>query len=239
MLVHQQYFDEVTYWHYLSLHPAGDDYFRIQFFVFIRDYLVTLNKVCETKIIEPCEFIPVSTTKESNAINEMECPLEIEIPFIIGKFELNCEKIAFSAGEGAVFSYEKIFKTKQSTLSVGIGVKLEIGKVSIGPLEAKLSAGASESLFITFDGDNKVADYGLKFGAKVSAGAEVKGEKEIAPKKSIEVKREIAKEEAGVGYTFGINSGWNFNEGPFKGLIGPKPETPINKNVPIYKPKQG
>jgi hypothetical protein len=32
---------------------------------------------------------------------------------------------------------------------------------------------------------------------------------------------EIAKQETGGGYTLGINSGWNFNEEPFKGMIGP------------------
>ena len=52
-------------------------------------------------------------------------------------------------------------------------------------------------------------------------------------------KKDIAKEETGVGVSFGISSGCNFNEGPFKGMIGPKAETPQNKNVKIYKPKQG
>jgi hypothetical protein len=53
----------------------------------------------------------------------------------------------------------------------------------------------------------------------------------------VKVKKD-AKEETGVGYKLGINSGWNFNEGPFKGMIGPAPEVPLNKNVNIYKPKQ-
>ncbi len=54
----------------------------------------------------------------------------------------------------------------------------------------------------------------------------------------VKCKKDIFKLETGVGVTFGINSGCNFNEGPFKGLIGPKPEVSLNKNVPIYKPKQ-
>lgn len=236
LLIFSTYFDELVYWHYLLLHPTGDDNFKIKYYEFIEQYLVMMGSICKTKIIEPCEFTPTTAAKESNAIGEIECPVEIEIPFIVGKFELNCDKIAFSGGEGAVFSYEKSFKTKQSTLSVGIGAKLDIGKVSLGPVEGKVSAGVTESLFITFDGNNKVADFGLKFGAKVSAGAEAKGEKEIAPGKSIEVKRELDNKEIGVGYKFGINSGWDFNEGPFKGMIGTNPEVPVNKNVNIYKP---
>ena len=229
MLVHQQYFDEVTYWHYLSLHPTGDDNFRIQFFMFIKDYLVTMNKVCQTKIIKPCEFTPTSATKESNAINEMECPLEIEIPFVVGKFELNCEKFSFQAGEGVVFGYEKNFKSRQSTVSVGIGLKLELqGKV--GPVKAGVSVSIGETLFITFDGDNKFSDGGLRFDAKATAGLETEAGKIVKGKK------DIAKEETGVGYTLGINSGWDFNEGPFKGMIGPAPEVPLNKNIKVYKP---
>ena len=236
MQVYQNYFDELVYWHYLALHPTGDDNFRIRYYEFIQQYLVMMGSICKTKIIEPCEFTPMNATKESNSINEIECPVEIEIPFIVGKFELNCEKIAFSGGEGALFSYEKNFKTRKSTLGVGIGAKLDIGKVSLGPVEAKISAGVSETLFITFDGDNKIFDYGLKFDAKVSAGAEVKGGKEISPGKSIEVKRELNNKEIGVGYKFGVSSGFDFNEGPFKGMIGPAPEVPLNKNIKVYKP---
>ncbi len=236
LLIFNTYFDELVYWHYLLLHPTGDDNFKIKYYEFIQQYLVMLGSIGQTRIIEPCEFTPMNATKEPNSINEIECPVEIEIPFIVGKFELNCEKISFSGGEGAVFSYEKNFKTRKSTLSVGIGATLNIGKVSVGPAEAKVSAGVSETLFITFDGDNKIFDFGLKFGAKASAGSEVKGGKEVSPGKSIEVKRELNNKEIGVGYKFGINSGWDFNEGPFKGMIGPAPEVPLNKNIKVYKP---
>ena len=233
MLVHQKYFDEVVYWHYLRLHPSGNDNFRLKYYEFILYYLHTMGSICQTRTIEPCEFIKATATKDSNAIGEIDCPLEIEIPFIVGKFELNCDKISFKAGEGVVFGYEKNFKTRKSTLSIGIGANIELGKVNLGPVEAKISAGVSESLFITFDGDNKVADYGLKFDAKISAGAEIKGGKEVAPGKSVEVKRELNNKEVGVGYTFGINSGWDFNEGPFKGMIGPSKPVQINKNIKV------
>ena len=236
VLIFNTYFDELVYWHYLTLHPTGEENFRMQYDEFIIKYLVMMGGICQTKIIKPCDFNSTTTTRENNTIKEFECPMEISIPFIVGKFELDCDKISFSAGEGAVFSYEKNFKTRKSTLSVGIGVKLEIGKISAGPAEASVSAGVSETLFITFDGDNKIFDFGLKFGAKVSGGAEVSGKNEVTTGKSIEVKKDLGSKEVGVGYKFGINSGWDFNEGPFKGMIGPKPEVPLNKNVKIYKP---
>lgn len=208
--LYRRYFDELVYWHYLSLYPTGKDNFNMQFYVFVEQYLVMIGSVAQTKIILPCNAKKITLSKESNEIKEFECPLAISIPFIVGSFDLDCDKISFSAGEGALFGYEKNFKTKQSTISIGIGAKLDIGKVSLGPVEAKLSVGVGESLFISFDGENKVSDAGLKFGGKFSAGAEIKGGKEISPGKSIEVSRELGNREAGAGYTIGINSGFNF-----------------------------
>ena len=147
----------------------------------------------------------------------MECPLDIVIPFGVGKVQLNCDQFSISGGEGLVFGYERNFKTHQSTLSVGIGLTLELqGK--IGPVKAGVRAGVTESFFVTFDGNNGIADAGLKNEAKVSAGGPGIGK------------------EASVGSTLGINSGWNFNEGPFKGMIGPAPEVQKNNNVKMYKP---
>jgi hypothetical protein len=207
-------FDELVYWNYLHLHPLGDDYFRVQcFYPLVTAYLTMLAKVGITRIIEPCEFKPTTATADSVTLKEIECPLALEIPFLVGKFELSCDKFSFKAGEGAVFGYEKDFRTHQSTVSVGIGLKLELEEKA-GPLKAGVSVSTGEVIYITFDGDNKFADGGLKFNVKASAGVE--GE----AGESVKGKADIAKEETGVGYTVGINSGWNFNEGPFKGMVG-------------------
>ena len=112
-LVFTKYFDEVMYWGYLSYYPVGKDHFWIQvFYPMVSHYLGMLHKIGYTKIIKPCGFTPTTASKNSNAINEMECPLEIEIPFVVGKFELNCEKFSFKAGEGVVFGFEKNLKTQ-------------------------------------------------------------------------------------------------------------------------------
>ena len=105
-------FDEVIYWGYLHLHPYGDDYFRKEcFYPTVVAYLGMLGQVATTKIIEPCDFTPTTATSDSNEIKEMECPLNIQIPFAVGKIQLNCDKFSVSGGEGAVFSYERNFKT--------------------------------------------------------------------------------------------------------------------------------
>lgn len=220
-LVFTTWFDEVAYWSYLNYHslPHGDDYFRLQsFYPMISNYLIMLGKIGQSKIIKPCDFVPITVSSDSNEIKEMKCPLDIEVPFIVGKFEFNCEKFSFSAGEGVVFGYEKNFKTKQSTLSVGIGVTLQL-EAKAGPIKAGVSGEITETVFITFDGNNGIADVGLKNEAKASAGA-----------------TGIGKTETAVGSSFGVNSGYNFTEGFLKGMIGPAPEVQLNKKVSIYKP---
>ena len=213
-------FDEMIYWGYLHLHPINDDYFLKEcFYPTVINYLGTLAKVGITKIIEPCHFESTTATADSNAIKDYDCPIDFELGFGPGKIQFNCEKFSISGGEGLVFGYEKNFKTRQSTVSVGIGLTLELQE-KVGPVKAGVKATASETVFITFDGNNGIADAGLKNEAKLSASAPVVGKKEVS-----------------VGSTLGINSGWNFNEGPFKGMIGPAPDVQQNKNVNIYKPK--
>jgi hypothetical protein len=200
------------------------------FYSIVERYLSMLGLLnSATRIIEPCKFVPATASADSNALKEVDCPFEIEIPFVIGKFELDCEKFSFKAGEGAVFSYQKDFKTKQSTVSVGIGLKLEL-EAKLGPIKGGVSSSVGESLFITFDGNNKFADGGLKFNVNAAAG--IGGETGSV----VKVSKDIAKAETSVGYTMGINSGCNFNEGAFKTLLDAGPPQ-LNKNVNIYKPK--
>ena len=201
MLVYRQYFDELVYWHYLSLHPTGDDNFRIRYYEFIQKYLVMLGSIGNTRAIKPCKFTETTATKESNELKDFDCPIDVELGIGIGKIQLNCENFSITGGEGVIFGYEKDFKTKQSTLSIGIGVKFDLG-LKAGPAKAIVGVKATESVFITFDGNNGIADFGLENEAKLTA--HVTG---------------VIKENVGIGSKFGINSGWDFNEGPFKGMI--------------------
>ncbi len=229
LLIIRKYFDDMIYWGYLSMHPVSNEGFLINlFYPLVAGYLNRLVVIGRSEIIEPCDFKPTTATSDSNEIKDIECPLDIEIPFIVGKFELNCEKFSFKAGEGVIFGYEKKFKAKQSTVSVGIGLKLEL-EAKVGPVKAGVSTNVGETFFITFDGNNNFSDGGLKFDAKASAGVEG------AAGGPIKVKKDFAKSETGVGYTLGINSGWNFSEGPFKEMFGPAPEVQLNKNVKMDK----
>lgn len=200
-LIYSIYFDELAYWHYLSLNPLSKDDFRMQYYVFIMKYMEMMGGICQTKIIKPCEFKPVALTKESNSIKDYDCPVDVELAIGIGKIQLNCEKFSIRGGEGIIFEFEKDFKTKKSTLSVGIGVKFELG-IKAGPVKAMVGVKAAESVFITFDGNNGISDIGLE--NEVKATGHITG---------------VIKESVGIGSKLGINSGWDFNEGPLKGII--------------------
>ncbi len=202
LLIYSTYFDQIIYWSYLSQHPMGDDVFRAQtFYPMVLNYLNMISMINYTEVIYPCKNDPIKKSADSNKIKEVDCPMDVSIPLGVGKIEFNCDRFAMSSGEGLVFGYEKNFKTRQSTLSVGAGLQAEFA-VKAGPLKAGVSADATESFFICFDGDNKVSDLGVKNA--VSATAEAPG---------------IGKAETGISSTLGVNSGWNFEEGPFKGLI--------------------
>jgi tetratricopeptide (TPR) repeat protein len=201
--IFRTYFDELVYWHYLSLNPISKDDFRIQYYYFIEQYLGTMAGICTTKIIKPCITTTVTTTKESNAIKDVDCPLDFGISFIVGNIELNCEKFSIEGGEVLMFKYERDFKTKSSTMNIGIGVNIDLGK--------GFNAGVQEYAFIKFDGNGGFSDAGIKTEASAEAGIGIIGVK------------------AEVGSTLGIESGWTFNEGPLKGILDPKPEVPLNK----------
>lgn len=139
----------------------------------------------------------------------MDCPLDLGISLVIGSIELNCEKFSIEGGELLMFKYEKNFKTRESTLHFGIGVNLDLDVVDVD---------ATEYVFIKFDGNGGYSDAGIKTEASAETGFGPLGVK------------------AEMGFTLGIESGWNFNEGPLKYLLTPKPESPLNKKVKMYKP---
>ena len=151
-----------------------------------------------------------SPKEESDNTKEMDCPIDISVPFIIGKLSLNCEKFVFTAGEGLVFTMEKNFKTKQSTMSIGAGLQFQASK-EWEIFSGEISGSASQSFYIVWDKDDKIIDAGLALKAEGS----IKGEAKIEMPGGIgkEYLEKEIKAEGEFGYTLGVSSGWNFNDG--------------------------
>ncbi len=96
----------------------------------------------------------------------------------------------------------------------------------IGKLELK--GELKQTLFITLTGIITLADAGIKFGAGVSVSTETAYETVKGPLSG------ASEESTEVGYTLGVHSGWNFEEGPLKDILGPT-SVQVNPKVGLYK----
>ncbi len=215
-----QNFNEIAFWNYLTYSPVppkpmGMYTFRAAFYGMAIGYLGTLRSVAQTKLLIPCKEPPVTTADKrvGGELKEPECPLDISIPFIVGKMKLNCEAFDLELNLGTfALDIEKGFEGRPSTLAIGVGIIQKIPVI--------IKGGLQEQLFITFDGNNNISDFGIQQVAKVNVPF-------------------VVDEKA--GWKLGVNSGWDFNEGPFKAIadkmFGIQAEAGGNKNLNSYKPK--
>jgi Tfp pilus assembly protein PilF len=202
----RKYYDELIFWNYLSSWDEIE--FKIRFFDLTQKYFQAMSRVCETKILEPC-VSPEPEDKEKpveTELKQFDCPVEIEIPFLVGSFEMDCEKISFGAGEFIKFKYEKMLTgSRQSTMSVGVGFELYKFEVGAFGVKAGAKAEAGMSVFLVFDGGNHVCDGGVQYGAKAAAGIDFSsGEK-------VKLKKELFSKQIGVGWRAALNAGVSFN----------------------------
>ena len=122
-------------------------------------------------------------------------------------------------------------KTRQSTISIGIGDSFyEKGFKEVGVIKkAGVSVDAGMSLYLTVD-PSGVNDTGMLVSAAALAGIEFeKGERlKFSTDKKIAV---------GGSYRIGINSGLDMRDAEGRDLLAPTPEKPLNKNVKVYPQK--
>jgi tetratricopeptide (TPR) repeat protein len=183
------------------------------------DPFVCAGKRCDD------QFIEAHSKEESDDTKEMDCPIDIDVKFIVGKIKLNCEKFEFTAGEGLIFTATKSFTgKKQTTMSLGAGLQFE-GSKEWGIFSGEVSASASQSFYIVWDKDDKIIDGGLALKAEGSIKGEAKVElpggigKDQLPEKEIKIEGEF-------GYTLGVSSGWTFNDGSL---------SKIAKSIGVFK----
>jgi tetratricopeptide (TPR) repeat protein len=233
-LFNKKYINQLIYWSFLNSFSSNE--FKMKFYAFVGNYLSEMKGIARTELWgPPCKQIEQGNTAAAPIlIEEPKCPIELELKLIVGKIALNCDKFSFEGGELIRFKYEKNFKSKQSTMELGIGIGLDIG-AGFGGFNASASIKAGESVFITFDGNNSISDVGLSMAAKASAGAEMGASKSIGEiVREIGAKQEIGEVKTSVEAKVGVDSGWTFNEGPLKSVLNPAPQQ-INPNVNIYK----
>jgi tetratricopeptide (TPR) repeat protein len=187
-------FDDAVYWNALLGLPRYLD--EVQFYSLVSDFLREIAYISKEApyLVGPGHYCNddsapdyTASVEDFDTIDKPDCPLNLKIPFIVGKLSLDCSSFSIAGGEGIKMGYKKSFKTGQSTLSIGAGISLE----TPGAL-ASASVNADGGFYVTLDRDGNFTDVGVKFDA--GAGIQSKG---------INTK-------SGLGYTLGMNSGWGF-----------------------------
>ncbi len=215
-----------SYWEYFL--AANKELARGAFYGAAASYLGELELLVFPYSVPPaCTGVEkMTTTSEINASWGFDCPVDIEIPAVIGSISINCEEAEFEIGEGVTLNFKHEFASHQSTLTAGF--ELSIDKtIEVLGTEAKVEATASQGFYITVDGNKKISDVGMKFGVGVSAGVEFTGYRDTKISKGIEGE---------FGYTIAVNSGFEprieFDEGPIGKLFSG--ETAVNPKIPVY-----
>lgn len=173
------YVNQTLYW--LSFLVHGNDYKGV--------YLSTKAKLLERivryddlqllypepeSVVYFCEGVEAAQKKkpveDSSAAPETDCPVQLEIPFGVGKMKLGCESFSIEGGELLQGSFERKYATGEMTIFVGLGVGFyEKGGV-IGGIGAGVEAGAKGGVFVTVDGSGNVIDCGDKVEISIEGG---------------------------------------------------------------------
>jgi hypothetical protein len=211
--INKKYINQFIYWSFLF--SFSSDEFRLKFYTWVNNYLREMQSIARTELWgPPCNSMNQGNTPaQETPIEEPKCPIDFELKLIVGKIALNCQRFSFSGGEIVKFKYEKNFTSKQSTLNLGIGATLEFGGSVSGGFSGSTSVDLGEAVFLTLDGNNNFADFGMSAKASISANVSLVGESLLSGN-------------ASVGCSAGVNSGLTLSgsssitpPGPLKGLF--------------------
>jgi tetratricopeptide (TPR) repeat protein len=229
-------------WGYLA--GPDDNWAKASYYKAAAEYLSEINTIAQHDAAQyahckPHEDLKPRGNRFKFDFSGAECPFDIEVPMIVGELSINCEEASFGINAGAAFKFTQNFANKQSTLSLGIGLGKDL-EFKEGGVEAKVEASVGQSLFICFDGHSNILDAGMKFGMGLSAGYGVKSNikldniSERMSEDGAYMGKGLGELNTSMGYSFGINSGFEFNEGPLKSLLN-RSEKQVNPKVPIYQ----
>jgi hypothetical protein len=211
--INKKYINQFIYWSFL--YSFSSDEFRWKYYIWVNNYLQEMQSIARTELIgPPCKSIDQGNTPAQEIpLEEPKCPIDFELKLIVGKISLNCQRFSFGGGEIVKFKYEKNFSSKQSTLTVGIGGTVELGGNFGGGFSASTSVDLGEAVFLTLDGNNNFADFGMSAQANVSTEISL-------------VSQQLISGEAKLGCSAGVNSGLTVSgsssitpPAPLKGLF--------------------
>ncbi len=211
VVINKKYINQFIYWSFLF--SFSSDEFKMKYYLWVINYLEEMQRIARTELWgPPCkEMEQGNTPAEEIPLEEPHCPIDFELKLIVGKIALNCQRFVFSGGEVIKFKYEKNFSSKQSTLSLGIGATLELGGNVGGGFSGSTSVNLGEAVFITLDGNNNFADFGMNAQASVSAQVSVVSQQLVSGKADLECS-------AGINSGLTVSGSSSVESAPLKGL---------------------
>jgi tetratricopeptide (TPR) repeat protein len=222
----KDYLNDYLYW--VRFASFTDEQYQLEFYEIALHMYWVLERLELTTINGYCEPDPAGTpTNDSLNLYKPDCPLPVgvEIPFVVGKINFDCESWGFEIGEGIVLNVDHLMGGA-TTLAIGPGAQF-FSTPNIGgdaPMDIKpgIDAGIKGQVFVTFDA-NTVMDWGLL----IESEFDLKG-----VGKPIELKQNV---------TIAVNKGFTVDgvvTTAIDKLFFDEPPVPqINKNVKPYKPQ--
>lgn len=222
----RKYLDDLLYWEPLAANNNTEA--SIRFYSWVSKYLEAIASMAKTSILEPCKAEKdIDHELKDTVIPAYDCDLEFHAKFLVGKITLDCEKFSIEGGEILVGKIERNFTSRQTTLSLGVGVYIGEGGSYAG-LGAGAEAGMSMSAFLCIDKTGALTDAGIVNRASASASLDFQSSEKLG------FKKKLAEQSIGFESRLGINSGWTFDEGPLGNLFPTNQPVQENKKVKLY-----
>jgi Flp pilus assembly protein TadD len=223
---YKDYLNDYLYW--IRFASFTNEQYRLEYYDIVLMMYQVLREVKLTTLHGYCNADkPDKDNSLELKVEDPDCPLPVgvELPFVVGKIQFDCESWGLEIGEGVVFNIEHLMGGA-TTIAIGPGALLaktpEIGGEAPMDINPGADAKLKGQLFITFDA-NTIIDWGLQFEAEI----DIRG-----VGKPLEIKQNV---------TLAVNKGLTA-EGPLTTLIDKyyeiPPEKQLNKNIKIYKPQQ-
>jgi tetratricopeptide (TPR) repeat protein len=228
----QEVLEDMLFW--MPMAALNKESADAVFYESVAQYLTAVEKIAyENIILKPCNESGLAEATEDSALvlKDFDCPFTISKSLVVADFEIDCEKVSVKLNFlVANFKMDRSIKTRQTTMSIGIGGNMYNKGFNIGSIKASGSLDGSMSLYLTVD-PSGFNDAGMIYSATASASvAFEKG-------KRFESDKELKKISVGASYRIGINSGLDIRDAEGRDLLAPTQEKPLNKNVKVYPQK--
>ncbi|MGZ5247880.1 MAG: hypothetical protein ACXWCR_12295, partial [Flavitalea sp.] len=166
--------NQSLYWWFFLL---GKEQYNVYYHYLVSDFFTALHEYDGMQNLHPTPLW-ISTTckdvkkpeaaieKPIDSLEEMDCPVKLEIPLGVAKGKLDCKTFEVEGGELILLGFEKDFRSGEMTFFLGLGVGFFGKGTGIGGIEGSAKIGS----FLKVGKDGTIIDMGNKGEAGVEGG---------------------------------------------------------------------